>query len=764
MKVIEYTLFYVKLAETYNTVEDIRMRMQKHPAIPKHSNRRAAKKLVLLLLCIGLLAVLMVLQLKEEDMELSGEYVSMKEIPEFMQFTHYSSEEWGKKLSGNSGKLTFQTVSKLLELLNIEEYITYEAGNPHAKVSRAEWFAIYDQMIGLLDISNKVKRQTLLVLDNTKDGLLMTQSGAYEGESGYIERYHGYDAYVMDDQLLGIAGEYEKELPVENVYVTAMSDEIEFLFEHAYYRVPIHAEGSLANTVCDVSFTAGSITRIEKKEDMINGRLIALGEDRIEIEGYGAIARAEKLPVYRTYDEPVEQELSDIVIGNTSLTYIVADKCVSAILLLEPPEIKEVRVLLLNEDQGIGREDVYLSSQGTYHISCGTQEKDCERLEVSRASDYLKDEKEAAVRIESTEDDGIYLCKENGESISLPYAGSLEIRLSKEGYVVVNAVPFEQYLYSVVPSEVPSTYPMEALKAQAVCARSYAWLQLLGGAYAQYGAHMDDSVNYQVYNKQQREETTTQAVDATCGVVLSKDGEVKEAYYYSTSYGHSGSYASWNTEDDGSHDYLGKIWLKDKQPKLDLSKEKVFRSYIKEPDAECYDSFAKYFRWTATVSLTDKSDAVKQVLAGRKAAQPDAVRIYKKKKSKEIASVSELGTLKRLAVKERNDCGGVQKLVLTFDNGRIELYDEYSMRAALGVLVEKLTCQDGSENDTVTVLPSSYFTIERGEQGIYTLYGGGYGHGIGMSQNGAKGMAEQGAAYDTILNTFYPGTELMKIY
>ena len=60
----------------------------------------------------------------------------------------------------------------------------------------------------------------------------------------------------------------------------------------------------------------------------------------------------------------------------------------------------------------------------------------------------------------------------------LSYSGRLEIRPCEEGLLVINILPLEEYLKAVVPSEMPSAYEMEALKAQAVCARTYAWKQM----------------------------------------------------------------------------------------------------------------------------------------------------------------------------------------------------------------------------------------------------------------------------------------------
>ena len=69
------------------------------------------------------------------------------------------------------------------------------------------------------------------------------------------------------------------------------------------------------------------------------------------------------------------------------------------------------------------------------------------------------------------------------------YRGEIEILKEAEGYVVINELPVEEYLYSVVPSEMPASYPMEALKAQAICARTYAYLHIMSPGYPKWNAN-----------------------------------------------------------------------------------------------------------------------------------------------------------------------------------------------------------------------------------------------------------------------------------
>ena len=86
-----------------------------------------------------------------------------------------------------------------------------------------------------------------------------------------------------------------------------------------------------------------------------------------------------------------------------------------------------------------------------------------------------------------------------------------------EGIAVINELDIEEYLKCVVPSEMPVSYGVNALKCQAVCARSYAYTQLENNYYGEYGAHVDDSVAFQVYKNTNINEDSSKAVDETNG-------------------------------------------------------------------------------------------------------------------------------------------------------------------------------------------------------------------------------------------------------
>jgi stage II sporulation protein D len=120
-----------------------------------------------------------------------------------------------------------------------------------------------------------------------------------------------------------------------------------------------------------------------------------------------------------------------------------------------------------------------------------------------------------------------------------PYRGLLEIGVEKMKLHAINSVGLEAYLYGVVPDEMPHTWPAEALKAQAVVARSYALASRRTGTFDLY-----DDVRSQVYNGMDAEEApATEAVAATAGQVVTYEGKVATTYFFSTSGGRTADVA-----------------------------------------------------------------------------------------------------------------------------------------------------------------------------------------------------------------------------
>ena len=168
----------------------------------------------------------------------------------------------------------------------------------------------------------------------------------------------------------------------------------------------------------------------------------------------------------------------------------------------------------------------------------------------------------------------------------------------------------------------------------------------------------------------------------------------------------------------------------------------------------------RYYRWQITADYSDKTDAVNQILTERKKASPETISYLKKDGKTEAENLSDFGSLKKISVEERSDSGCILTLKLTYKRGVVLVKTEYNIRKILGVGALTLTFSDGSEGTISALLPSAFTTVEKQKDGTYLLSGGGYGHGLGMSQNGANGMAKTGMSYQEILHSFYQNIEI----
>ena len=217
----------------------------------------------------------------------------------------------------------------------------------------------------------------------------------------------------------------------------------------------------------------------------------------------------------------------------------------------EEPSIRVV--LMTNDYKSYYHSEVSLEFQGAYQTEGAIQKKfssgekmilktGCQEL-ANGSLTFLPENKECRVMLTSLK---------RGQGVP-SYRGSLEIYEDEHGLHLVNELPLEEYLCGVVPSEMPASYPKEALKAQAVCARTYACVQLKSKKLEQLHGQVDDSVSYQVYQNIEESESASAAVEETKGEILLKDGNPIQAYYFSTSHGKTSTDEVWETSSPSSY-------------------------------------------------------------------------------------------------------------------------------------------------------------------------------------------------------------------
>ncbi|WP_428048514.1 SpoIID/LytB domain-containing protein [Candidatus Avelusimicrobium caledoniensis] len=303
------------------------------------------------------------------------------------------------------------------------------------------------------------------------------------------------------------------------------------------------------------------------------------------------------------------------------------------------------------------------------------------------------------------------------------YRGKLQIvhntRLNT--LVPINVLTVDEYLQGVISSEMPVQFPMDALRAQAVLARTYALKHL--GKHKSYGYDLCDTQNCQVYGGVSAEsERANAAVESTIGEVLLYNGKPIESVFSANCGG-----ITQSSKDAGWSDtpYLHPVSdYKD----FDFSTLQPY--HFKNLLQYYHDAYSRYdknvsmaaFRWVRVVEEKELREVIKR-------------------------QKKDIGEIKALIPLRRGKSGYVSRLLVKGTKGSVTLNKENVIR----------------NNLSLGMLRSSYFIVEPNYENrklkYFVFYGGGWGHGVGFDQTGAAGRADAGQDYKTILQHYFPKAE-----
>ena len=626
----------------------------------------------------------------------------------------------------------------------------------------------------------------LFLQENEGEKKVFTTSGIYTYETEEVESalYRQVTAYVRDNMILDIViDKNQSKVKLSNVWVGETEDDrILCFFDGNYFYLPVLVEKENREQVADIYLKNGMIEECSFKKEKISGKLLRVSEDKILL-GEKEWKLTEDMRVYRLYGTLEEVTLQDLRIGYQNADYVIENGKICACLITSEENMEAIRVLIKSGNYtGNYHENVLISADCDYMLQYGENRENYkagEQINIKSDSGYYNNSDRIlltpAVNTGKIELQSIQRSREITD-----YRGTLEIIKTEEGLVVINEVLLEEYLYGVVPSEMPASYPLESLKAQAVCARTYAYGNMEKAGLPELGAHVDDSTAFQVYGNIEERAETTAAVKETKGQVLTYQDSPINAYYYSTSCGVGTDLKAWNGMDAETLPYLQVKTVKptvgaltemedgkeNAFPPEALCDEDTFTEFIKNEQNDFPESKEAWFRWRYEVSEIDVEEMEQRIL-DRYAVQPGFILI--KEENDYISQQPKgIGDLLNLKIVKRNTGGNAAELMIEGTKGTYLIQTEYNIRYVLNNGDYQVLRADGSEVNSPTLLPSAFISMETyADDGIvtgYVLYGGGYGHGIGMSQNGAKNMALEGMSSEEILDFFYEESEMELIY
>ncbi len=501
---------------------------------------------------------------------------------------------------------------------------------------------------------------------------------------------------------------------------------------------------TITESVGDVTILGEQVVALVLKPDKIKAKVLQMDETGMELEGYGFLPFAEGYKVYRLYDGIEEEPTGKILVGSSENEFILEQGKLCAALQVTKPELKKIRVLLGTEGYaGYYHDKAEFTADCGFRVVWGTEEKAYAAGERCILSDEEFPATEGRVTVIPEKTGGKITFYSFKRSEGYPsYRGTVEIVRKDEGLLLVNELSLEEYLYGVLPSEMPSDFAPEALKAQAICARSYAYMGVTENRYAKYGAHVDDSVASQVYNNTKETEAAILAVKDTHGQVLFYEGEVANCYYFSTSSGHTSA-----AED---------VW------------ENATPAPYLAGKSTTYDSESPWYRWQTFLPMEVFEEYTEQVLKERYQVVPEQILTYDEEAGEFVSKpINELGLPESFRIIERGAGEIATRLLIIGSEGVFLVKNEYNIRRILAPMGQRIVRENAEATQGGSLLPSAYIELQRGlykDVEGYLVLGGGYGHGVGMSQCGADAMAKQGASCEEIITEYYPGTELGFIY
>lgn len=304
------------------------------------------------------------------------------------------------------------------------------------------------------------------------------------------------------------------------------------------------------------------------------------------------------------------------------------------------------------------------------------------------------------------------------------YRGGLVLTARDGELRAVNVLSVEEYTAGVVPNEVPAVYPAAALRAMAVIARTFALARR--GYHKSRDYDVCGTVDCQMYGGWLSEwDDTNRAVNATRNEVASYEGRPADTTFHAVC--------------GGVGECVSRVWPQPQLPYLvggpdgpaplpDLSSDEAIAAFLDQPP-DCFCKTSPRFRWRESYTLAQLQPLFEKSL-------PVTLK----------GAFKSLGTLNDVQVIERSPLGRVMKLAIEGTEGRYVVESDRVRWLWSGGIVG----QGG--------LQSTLFRIMRRPDGALEFSGGGWGHGAGMCQEGAAGMATRGSDHREIIKHYYPGT------
>lgn len=616
-----------------------------------------------------------------------------------------------------------------------------------------------------------------------------TDQGEYgfEGISldGYIDNQ--IKVLVKNNEILGVVEIVDRNPSFESAYISKVENGLVEVMIGGITK--IYQSDLLDETyndmLVDLHFKDGEIIGADIKKEEYKDKVMRIKEGYIEMEKNGLLPLSDELKIYdRTEEGAKWSGLNNIIVGSEDIEYAVGEGKIHTITIKNKPKMNKIRVLLTatNFIDKIHKE-VKITSKEPFTVDFYGDKKTYEAEEIFNISEWKKKMNESNPRIRILPSHGakLEILSIQRKNKNPSYPGVLEVcKEESGGYTLVNEVSMEDYVAAVIPSEMPTSYGLEACKVQAITARSYAYIQTSNNKYKDYGANIDDSTNSQVYNNIVADDISIRAAQETKGKLLLYNEQVISANCFATSSGYTANFGEVWANTDGTFPANTPVYLISKQQYIgdrlidDMTDEANAYQFFTTMGAslDAFDNKSPWFRWKLTMNADEITASVNAGIKKRYSSNPALIKTLGKDRVFRAKEIDEVGVVEKIQVHKRGHGGNIMELIIYGSKNTIKVSTEYNIRVLLSPLQRiegrgpiVIKRQDATEVKDFEMLPSAFFAIDakydKNEKlQSVTFYGGGFGHGVGMSQDGVRGMVERGYNYQEILSHYYPETKV----
>lgn len=701
----------------------------------------------------------------------------------------------GVSFRGND-KLTLNEASYILDLINpnAKNKLSVTDENKNKPISYGLWCDLFVESLEqtldgkTFDSKYKLSKINCIILATSKDNkdltdYVITDNGLLKAKNLDMSVFRDTEIsiYTKNGEIVMLDSFITDEPTIKNAYVFNYTKDNITIFTGGVYRdykVIKGSDNNINGSICDIKVSGNTAKSLSVHMENANETIRAIDDKNIKLTNGSSYKLDDNFKIYGTYGKTLTYEdEKSINVGSNMKFIFKGDEIISAIY--EEKNVPRNMRVILNTTGfgGTTHKSVKISSTNGFYIENTFYDKDTSfEITEDNYKNYIKGE---YIQI-LPKDNGLLQIDsvKKANDYSPVYRGTLEICKVDGGFNIISCVSLDEYLYQVVPSEMPSSYGLSASMAQAICARTYAYKQYFGKGYQKLGANVDDSTNCQVYNNIKDNDISREAVDETTGLVITYDNTPIDAFFFSTTGGTTASVGDVWTSNVANFPSESKVYLKTTKqyegPKIDLQNEENAYKFYKNTDISAVEKDVDWFRWNYTLKRDELSTSINNNLKDRYAKRPDLILTLTKDGTYKSEPIDSVGLVKDINIISRGEGGNVIEMDIIGTDKTVKVYTELNVRSLLKpyqYIIDRAPITLNMVDKTMqnySLMPSAFFTMDK----VYdennnikevTFFGGGNGHGVGLSQNGCAKLIESGITVNDAILHYYPDSEVEKI-